>query len=270
MNRPAGGVYITSISLGYENNSKRLQLFVEGTISAMGLSLGFMGLAVTIPLEDVTKPRFDRIRLSLDGLILSYENETGLSLSGMFLRTLIQDTEGKDTDRYEYIGQVAITTKMFSITGIGLYRTTWWGSSAFVYASLLYPLGGIPALFIEGLALGMGYNRGIKPPPIEVIHTFPLVTALYEKNKVKLVLLPQMNLSSPTYVKEQFALLSQYLPSVKGQHMMAIGLKVSTYKLVNSIAVLMVGFGERSSWHVVGISYMQLPPNSTGLPYCVI
>ena len=173
VNRPAGGVYVTSISLGYENNSKRLQLFVEGTISAMGLSLGFMGLAVTIPLEDVMKPRFDRIRLSLDGLILSYENETGLSLSGIFLRTPIQDKEGKDTDRYEYIGQVAITTKTFSITGIGCYtELPGGGSSAFVYASVLYPLGGIPALFIEGIALGMGYNRGIKPPPIEVIHNF--------------------------------------------------------------------------------------------------
>ena len=49
--------------------------------------------------------------------------------------------------------------------------------------------------------------------------------------------------------------------------MMAVGLKVSTYKLVNSIAVLMVEFGERSSWHVVGTSAMQLPqPSSTGLP----
>ena len=63
-----------------------------------GLSLGFMGLAVTIPLEDVTKPRFDRIRLSLDGLILNYEKGF-LSLSGMFLRLSIKDEEGKDTGR---------------------------------------------------------------------------------------------------------------------------------------------------------------------------
>ena len=48
--------------------------------------------------------------------------------------------------------------------------------------------------------------------------------------------------------------------------MMAVGLRVSTYKLVYSIAVLMVEFGERSSWHIVGTSAMQLPPSSTGLP----
>ena len=267
VNRPAGGVYVTSISLGYENNSKRLQLFVEGTISAMGLSLGFMGLAVTIPLEDVMKPRFDRIRLSLDGLILSYENETGLSLSGIFLRTPIQDEEDNKTDRYEYIGQVAITTKQFSIIGIGCYtELPGGGSSAFIYASLLAPLGGVPMFFIEGIALGMGYNRGIKPPPIEVVHRFPLVTAFYEKNKTQIGASPIEGPPSPTYVKEQFALLSKYLPAVKGQYMMAVGLKVSTFKLVNSIAVLMVEFGERSSWHVVGTSYMQLPPLSTGLP----
>ena len=267
VNRPAGGVYVTSMSLGYENNSKRLQLFVEGTISAMGLSLGFMGLAVTIPLEDVIKPRFDRIRLSLDGLILSYENETGLSLSGIFLRTPIQDKKGENTDRYEYIGQVAITTKQFSITGIGCYtELPGGGSSAFVYASLLSPLGGIPEFFIEGIALGMGYNRGIKPPPIEAVNKFPLVTALYSKNRTQIGASSADGPISPTYAKEQFALLSKYLPAVKGQYMMAVGLKVSTYKLVNSIAVLMVEFGERSSWHVVGTSYMQLPPLSTGLP----
>ena len=135
-----------------------------------------------------------------------------------------------------------------------------------MYASLLAPLGGIPEFFIEGIALGMGYNRGIKPPPIEVVHRFPLVTALYEKNKTQIGASSIEGPPSPTYVKEQFALLSKYLPAVKGQYMMAVGLKVSTYKLVNSIAVLMVEFGERSSWHIVGTSYMQLPQLKTGLP----
>jgi hypothetical protein len=255
VNRPVGGVNVDSISLGYEN--QRLQLLVDGTISAMGLSLGFMGLAVTIPLEDVTKPRFDRIRLSLDGLILNYEKGF-LSLSGMFLRLSIKDEEGKDTGRYEYIGQIAIKTQTFGITGIGCYtELPGGGSSAFVYASLLTPLGGDPAFFIEGIALGMGYNRGIERIPVEDVNKFPLVTALYSSMDGP---------PSITYVKNQFRLLSKYIPAVKGQYMMAVGLKVSTYKLVNSIAVLMVEFGERLSIQIVGTSSMQLPPSSTGLP----
>ena len=84
-----------------------------------------------------------------------------------------------------------------------------------MYASLLSPLGGIPEFFIEGIALGMGYNRGIKPPPIEAVNTFPLVTALYSKNKTQIGASSIEGPPSPTYVKEQFALLSQYLPAVK-------------------------------------------------------
>ena len=260
--RPVGLVNVDSISLGY--SAGRLQLLVDGAINVSGFSLGLMGLAITIPLEDIIKPRLDRIRLALDGLSLRYD-QGFLSVSGALLRSAIRE-RGIDTGRYEYAGQVSIRTAKLGITGIGCYtELPSGGGSAFIYASVLTPLGGIPELFVEGLALGMGYNRGIKVPPIEEINRFPLVTALYARNRRQNGL-AAAGPHSMTYVKQQFALLGKYLPAVPGQSMVAVGLKVSTYQLVHSIAVLMVEFGKNASWHVVGTSYVQLPPLSTGLP----
>ncbi len=257
--KKAGAVHLESVGLGYKDG--RFQLLVDGSVTIAGFSLGLMGLAINIPVEDVIKPRLDRIRLALDGISLRYEKGT-LLIAGALLRLPIVEND-KEIGRYEYLGQIRIVNGKQGITGIGVYTELPGGrSSAFIYASLLRPLGGPAAFFIEGIALGVGYNRGIRTIPTDQVNRFPLVTALkLTKEGAK-----NVDTSSISYIKEQFALLSKYLPAVPDQYMMAIGLRVSTFKMVHSIAVAMVEFGERLSVQIVGLSFMRLPPASTGGP----
>ena len=254
-----GPISVDSVGLGYKDG--RFQLLVDGSVNIAGFSLGLIGLAINIPAEDVITPRFDRIRLALQGMSLGYQNGA-LSMTGILLRLPIIEND-EETGRHEYLGQIAIRTSKLAITGMGIYTELPGGkASAFIYASLITPLGGIPEFFIEGIALGMGYNRGMRIIPTKMVNRFPLVTALDPSRAGA----GQANTNSVAHIKGQFAILSTYLPAMPGQYVMAIGLRVSTYKMVNSIAVAMIEFGERLRLQIVGLASMQLPPASTGLP----
>ncbi|MBK6432239.1 DUF6603 domain-containing protein [Candidatus Amarolinea dominans] len=73
-------------------------------------------------------------------------------------------------------GQAVLKTEQLSLSAIGSFFKYRGESSLFVYALLEYPLGGPPFFFVTGLAAGFGYNRRAIVPPVEQIHTYPLVT----------------------------------------------------------------------------------------------
>jgi hypothetical protein len=258
--RQVGLVSVSAASVGFTPDGK-LKLLVDGSINVSGVSLGLIGLGLAIDPADLLSLDLGGMEFSLEGLSLSYQST--VSASGTLLRMAIKDSEGNPTGRYEYIGQVNIRAEQWGISGIGSYATLENGEpSAFIYASLIKHLGGPPVAVIKGVALGFGYNRGINVPPIKEVSKFPLVTALaspdLEAGVKKITTKP--NSASVAAIKGQFAKLSKYLPMESGQYMLAVGLKIETITLVDSVAVLMVELGERFTAHIVGRSFMKLPP----------
>jgi hypothetical protein len=260
--RQVGLVDVNSASIGFTPDGK-LKLLVDGSINVSSVSLGLIGLGLAIDPADLLNLNLGGMEFSLEGLSLSYHGT--ISASGVLLRLAINDSDGNPTGRYEYIGQVNILAATWGITGIGSYATLENGEpSAFIYAALIKRLGGPPVATVLGVAMGFGYNRGINVPDIKDVNKFPLVTALYgpdpsKKNSVSRISTTP-NSASVAAVKGQFAKLSKYLPMESGQYMLAMGLKISTFEIIDSIAVLMVELGERFTAHIVGRSLMKLPP----------
>jgi hypothetical protein len=258
--RKVGLVDVNSASIGFTSDGK-LKLLVDGSINVSGVSLGLIGLGLAIDPADLLSLDLGGMEFSLEGLSLSYQGT--VSASGTLLRIAINDSEGKPTGRYEYIGQVNVRAAEWGITGIGSYATLENGEpSAFIYATLIKRLGGPPIATVLGIALGFGYNRGINVPDIKDVNTFPLVTALYGDDVTKSVkrISTTPNSASVAAIKGQFGKLSKYLPMESGQYMLAIGLKISSFEIIDSVAVLMVELGERFTAHIVGRSLMKLPP----------
>jgi hypothetical protein len=250
-----GPVTVDSVELGFKNGN--IQLLMDASISISGLNLGLMGLSISIPLDGLMNIDISGASLGLDGLFLNY-NKGAILISGAMLRLPLLNDLGEETGRYEYIGQISIITQKLGITGLGAYSKMENGDpSAFIYASLLAPLGAIGPFLFEGIALGMGYNRGINPPDVNSVNTFPLVTALYGSGGGGST---GANVDVEA-MKEKFAVLSKYLPMKSDQYMVAAGLKVTAFKMIECIAVLMMEFGERFTVHVVGVAKMPLPPS---------
>ena len=253
---------ITIESIAVKMHDGKLRLQVDGSMQMNGFNLAFMDLAIEVGLKDLMQADISGISFDLAGMHLSY-NKKAMAISGTLLRS--QTADG----RSEYAGQLLFKKGHLTLTGLGMYSKLPSGdASAFAYAALLYPLGGDPAFFIKGVALGMGYNRGVKVPPIHLVNKFLLVTALQQTPPVKA---GKKGLAgageSVAEIKQKFAILSKYLPEMQGQYMIAMGMAVSTYEQLYSIAVLMVGFGDAGvSASVVCLSNMQLPPKITGSP----
>ncbi|MCJ8274249.1 MAG: hypothetical protein MJK04_33235, partial [Psychrosphaera sp.] len=246
-----GPVSIASFGLNYKDDD--LVLTLDASLKMASFQMDMMGLSLKLNFKALMQADFeDGLGFDLDGLYMSMQSG-GFGLSGGLLRSKIVEN---GVSRDEYVGQLALKTKVFSLTALGAYsRLSNGDHSLFAYLALNYPLGGVPPFFVEGLALGFGYNRGVLVPPVSQVNQFPLVTALKDGQSIGNTL----DDSAMKTVRQKFQALSKYLPAISDQYLIAAGIKFSTFKMIDSIAVLMVEFGERVSVHLVGISDMRLP-----------
>nr|VFJ52122.1 MAG: hypothetical protein BECKFW1821B_GA0114236_101131 [Candidatus Kentron sp. FW] len=250
-----GPITVDNLGAGYKNG--HIVLCVDGALGLSGFELGLMGLRLKVNISRLMKLDIKGLGFDLDGLFMSLR-QGGLHISGAFLRAMVEDDDAR---RNEYLGQINLKTKTLGIAGIGAYSKLANGKdSLFIYAALNAPLGGIPEFFVEGISLGFCYNRNINLPPTDSINRFPLVTALQGKGRTT----REPDANAMADLREKMAALSKYLPAASGQYLIAAGLKVSTYQQVRSIAVLMVGFGDRFAIHMTGLSRMELPPRESG------
>ncbi len=248
--RKLGPITLDGISLGFTGS--QVEMHLDGCLSLSNVKLILNDLVLSIDIKKVMDGYLiAALGADLAGLDL-YLKTGSFSLAGGLLRHKTSDIEGE-----EYVGQLALRTKTLSLSALGSYASLPNGQkSLFAYLAVNYPIGGIPAFFVEGLALGFGYNRGIALPDVKDVHQFPLVTALKGKGQNIGAKLDQQAL---TVLKQQSQALSRYLPTSLGQNMIAAGIKFNSFKLVDSVAVLMVEFGQRLAMHLVGTSSMRLP-----------
>jgi hypothetical protein len=231
-----GPVYFEKVGVQYQD--KKVWFLLSATLTAAGLTLSLDGLAVGGSLDKYMPPSFD-----LRGIGVGYSSGP-VTISGAFLRQKV--TRGNVTYD-EYSGAALIKTEQLSLSALGSYAYMDGHPSLFVYAVLDYPIGGPSFFFVTGLAAGFGFNRALVSPAIEQVAQFPLVAEAVA------------GAAMPANLSGELEKLRRYIPAAVGQYFLAVGIKFTSFKLVDSFALLTVSFGRRFEVDVLGLSTLIVP-----------
>ncbi|MFJ6837091.1 DUF6603 domain-containing protein [Streptomyces sp. NPDC091209] len=239
--RTFGPVTFQRVGFAYQrppDGSAKLAFLLDASLNVAGLALTLDGLAVGIDLADPAGgPQF-----ALRGLGVSYSSGE-VEISGAFLADTIT-YQGRELPSYS--GKAVLRTKAFSLGALGSYVQLPEGPSLFVYAFLDYPIGGPPVFFVEGLAAGFGYNRRFIAPDVAAVATFPLIAEA-------------AGTQAPGALADELRALQDYLPPSPGDFFLAIGVHFSSFRMIDSVLLLSVGFGHRFEVDLLGLSTLVLP-----------
>src|SRR4029077_6496371 len=111
---------------------------------------------------------------------------------------------------------------------------------------------------------GFGYNRAITLPAIDQIASFPLVAeAVKDGGPASLPSTQQEQRKTLTNKLQQ---LERYLPPSVGDIFIAAGIKFTSFKQIDSFALLVVKFGRRFEIDLLGLSTLTAPPPEAAKP----
>ncbi|MFF3869733.1 DUF6603 domain-containing protein [Micromonospora sp. NPDC001898] len=239
LQRTFGPLHLNRVGFQYER--QKLWFLLDASISLGGLTFTLDGLAVGSPLNDFA-PEFD-----LHGLGLDYRNGP-LAVSAGLLRVPLTGADGQPYDEYE--GSALLTIRELTVSALGAYAYVGGYPSLFVYAFLDYPIGG-PAFFqVTGIAAGFGYNRRLRVPAIDQIAQFPLVSKVMSDS------------SGPAPATDpitELSTLRPYLTPSEGDQFLAVGIRFTSFKQIDSFALLTLMFGQRFEIDILGLSTMKVP-----------
>jgi hypothetical protein len=230
-----GPVHFERVGVQYKDAV--IWFLLDAALSAAGLTLSLEGLSVGSPLSKF-EPKFN-----LRGLGLDYQSGP-IEIGGAFLKGKIT-FQGKEYD--DYSGTAIIRTETLTLAAIGSYVQLDIGPSMFVYAVLDYPIGGPAFFFVRGLAAGFGYNRLLHLPPVDQIDTFPLVQEAVG------------GLAGTPNLADELAKLQRYIPPSVGNYFLAIGIRFTSFEMLDSFILVTATFGHRFELDVVGLSTLVLP-----------
>lgn len=246
-----GPVYFNRIGVQFKKGTSEFWFLLDTELTAGPLTLTLDGLGVGSKLQPLS-PEF-----SLNGLGLDYQSGP-LEIGGNFLRTTATDSEtGEKYDEYD--GLAILKMEALNISALGSYARVRGETSLFIYATLDYPIGGPSFFFVEGLALGFGYNRQLKMPPIGDVATFPLVSAAMNGGA-----LPSGTTDRGTYLQNQLNELREYIPPHHGEYFLAVGVHFSSFQLIDSFVLVSVSFGEHFEVDLLGLSRLVIPTPEGG------
>ena len=249
--RSFGPVHIKRIGIGY--NSPNAVLMLDAALVLSGMTLDMEGLSLQFPFMGPYK--LENISASLRGMSLTYQSGP-LEISGGFLNLTPPPTGLK----YEYNGELMIRVEGFGLAAIGSFAefTPEKGGdkSLFLFGVLNATLGG-PAFFVvTGIAVGFGYNRSLTIPTLDQLPKFPLVAAA----------MPTPNNPNPfsgdkaTDPAQAMEVMNQWIYPALGQNWLAAGIKFTSFKILESFALLTVSFGTRFEIALLGLSSLTMPP----------
>ncbi|TAD86003.1 MAG: hypothetical protein EAY75_09755 [Bacteroidetes bacterium] len=216
------------------------------------LVLELINFSVASPFDRFA-PSFD-----LDGIAIGYD-KIPLTVAGLLMKVEEKKPENADEktiieSSFGFQGGISIGFKQISITALGAYSQVKKYEPAghfkhsfhsfFLYGYLGAPLGGPPFLFVTGLALGVGFNRGLNLPKPEDFGIFPLTAA---------ALKPSGTALSVTDLKDMMLSLDSYIPIKEGNFWFAAGIKFESFKILSGFLMLTVEFGDELEIGVLGI-----------------
>ncbi|WP_051324775.1 DUF6603 domain-containing protein [Candidatus Solirubrobacter pratensis] len=235
-----GPVAFQKVGIRYRDSV--LYFLMNASVSAGGLTIAVMGLGVGSPLTS-----FDT-KFTIDGLAITYA-EGPVELSGALVGKI---------DPVDFYGELILGVEQLQIAALGGYCEVDGHPSFFLYAVLDYPIGGPAFFFVTGLAAGFGFNRRLVIPPVDGVATFPLVQWAQGAGNP-----PPMDTGAiadaVTKVIGELSSSGVVAPSV-GDYWLAVGVRFTSFELVESFALLTVEFGSQFEVALLGISTVQLPP----------
>ena len=216
---------------------------LDASMVTSGLRLGLqdLGIGFTLKMPPDPAPR-------LDGMDLSF-SAGPVELSGGLLRVVTDSG-------VEYDGEALIKVASFTLSAIGSYMTMDDGhTSLFVFAVLDIPLGGPPIFFVTGLAAGFGFNRGLRMPSLDDLPNFPLVEAAMASDGSGPFAGTQDNAG------QALAVLRDYITPTVGEDWLALGVRFTSFEIVQSFAMIAVKFGTHFELDLLGLSNLSMPPD---------
>jgi hypothetical protein len=227
--------------------------YLDGGLSLGGLSVELLGLSVSTTLTGTNKfkPTF-----GLNGLGLDFK-EGPIEIGGALYKLT-------DKDVTEFDGIVTIRTETLQLNAIGSFAELSTGDkSLFIYAVLDYPLGGPGFFFVTGLAAGFGYNRQLLIPGVDQLKQFPLIAEAMSSQPAP----PPTDMSKmKDFISGKINGMRAYIPPRVGEYFLAVGVRFTSFEMLDSFALLTVQFGEHFEVDVLGISTMLVPPNVSETP----
>lgn len=227
-----GPVLLERIGFKFEDGAAAFML--DGTLTLAALTFSVQGLGAGIRLKE-RKPLF-----YLDGLALSF-TQGPLEISGGLLK--VSDSP------LQLDGALLLRTVGFSLAALGSYADLNGTPSLFVFAAIQRELGGPAFFFVTGLAFGFGVNRALKLPDINEVQNFPLIKAATDPDYMG----KNMDLRA---ISEK---LREYLPPTPGNFWIAAGVKFTSFRQIDSFALLSVSFGTQFQIAMLGLSKIFVP-----------
>jgi hypothetical protein len=123
--------------------------------------------------------------------------------------------------------------------------------SCFVIAALDMPLGGPPFFFVTGLLGGLGLNRQLQVPTIQQVPNNLFIQTLE-------------GFSDPMAALRG---IKEFSPTEYGSFWFAVGLKFTTFQIVESKAVLFIKLDSGFTVGIVGLSSLSLPSKEFNIGY---
>jgi hypothetical protein len=250
--RAFGPVYLEQAGLGADYRQgitprqlEMISLYLDGQVSLLGLTAAVDKLRFSY---HASRPFFDPASWQVDVEGFAIASTTGgLTLAGG-LRKYPLDPPLAGV---EYLGMLKIGYGSYGVDLFGGYaHPTAAGStgfaSFFAFGVLHAPIGGPPAFFITGIAIGLGINRDLVTPDIDHITTHPFMQALRA-------------LGPAPEPMQQLQQMRAIVPAVRGQYWVAAGLSFTSFVLVTGEVLVTVQFGAGLEVAILGLARAQLP-----------
>ena len=245
VNKTIGPLHVDKIGLRYADG--RIGLLVGASMTGAGLSVSLTGLGISSPLDGV-HPRFE-----LAGLGLSYQGGPA-EIVGAFLKRPPKLAQDGLQVGPSYSGEAVVKAASFTLTALGSFAHIAGQPSVFVFAMLDKPIGGPSCFYVTGLAAGFGYNRSLKLPDAAGVAEFPLVKAVLADTTAG-----NPFAGSGNDVDQALAVLEPFIAPALGESWLAVGLRFTSYKVVQSFALLTLSMGTRVELNLLGLSTMTMP-----------
>ncbi len=250
INKTLGPINFQKVGVLFQG--KELWFLMDAEFSLGGLSIEVQGLGLG---SEISK--FDPT-FTISGLGIDYQNGA-VMIAGELLKNT--STPGV---KYEFDGAAVVKATDITIAAIGSYAKLGTGdTSLFIYAELDYPIGGPAFFFITGLALGFGYNRKFVPPALDQIANFPLIQEAMNPSQSPLPTNPNDIL---TRLTAELNSLETYIPPSVGENFITVGIKFTSFDIINSFALLTISFGNLLRFDILGLSNVTAPPDDNKSP----
>lgn len=243
VNKDLGPFHLGRLGVELDLNSGSLWILLDAGLQIAVLSVAVDGLGVGSPLDHF-EPRF-----KLNGI--SADLKRGQLELGAALINIPQKEEGA----LRLDGAAILRFGELGLSAIGSYESKpEHPASFFLYAELDAPIGGPPFFFVEGLSAGFGVHRKIEFPAIENLSSFPLLSnahAAAAGNKA-------------SDLMDRVSAIRDFLPVSEGHYFLAAGIQFSTFKLLHTQILLIIGWGNALEIDLLGKSQLTIPPPELG------